>query len=125
MNQNEISSMKYHSKVTNTSCGLILACPTRVVFGCGRKPNDEEFSYYWYQIDGYKGLFSTVTLCPQCETEMEGNVIKMNAYRKKEEKKEENQADAQVYNLEIEREKRVKRREHAERDKRRRNGSEE
>ncbi len=50
--------------IINTHCGLVQGDGKRVS-GCGAEPG--EFKEFSYQLEGYK-LWSTVVLCPNCES---------------------------------------------------------
>lgn len=50
----------------NVYCGKVLFDGTQVQ-GCGAKPSESGYAEYSYNVEGYKDLCSTVSLCPNCE----------------------------------------------------------
>jgi hypothetical protein len=53
-------------RTVNVYCGAVYGNGKRAS-GCGAKPKSSGFNEYAYNPDGYKSLWSTVSLCPKCE----------------------------------------------------------
>ena len=55
-------------KIINVHCGLVTGAGKRTE-GCGVRPERyDEFTEFRYMVPGYSGLWSTLVLCPDCES---------------------------------------------------------
>jgi hypothetical protein len=79
----QLENMKLSGRIiTNTSCGLVNWQGVQL-YGCGAKP-DKGFSEYYYTVEGYDKLWSSVTLCPACEVLRRKDLAKKHLANKQE-----------------------------------------